>query len=84
MADQRFELYAQSHPDGDTIEDFFVYIGRLRTMWPEWRSGQTWYNALDRARPELAHRIIGSELDPFHNDKNIAGLRAWLKMNWNS
>lgn len=78
----RYQAYIDYKPEVPTVEDFMVYVGKLRTDWPEWRAGQCWYNGLDHVRPDLAERVIGSELDPFHNDKNIYALRAWLRLNW--
>lgn len=65
-----------------TVEDLRELVGKLRTHYPEWRPGQAWFNALHRVRPHLADRVRGGNLDPFHNDKRIRTLQAWLNLHW--
>ena len=66
------------------IEEFYWYIGEMREVYTEWRPGQAWFNCLVDIRPDLAERIQGTGLDPFHDDKRIRTLDAWLKMNWSA
>jgi hypothetical protein len=67
------------------LEDFYQLVGHLREACPEWRAGQTWFNALEYVRPDLVVRIDGTQgLDPFHDSRKIAALDSWLRMNWNA
>ena len=42
--------------------------------YPNWREGQTFFNALYDLYPEVANKIRGTELDPFHNNHAIPRL----------
>lgn len=74
----------------ETLEDFYQYVGQLRERYPEWRPGQTWSNALANVRPDLAHKVNGTELDTYHTSldaktdhRRIKALNSWLMMHWN-
>lgn len=49
---------------------------------PSYRMGQAYYNVLDNVRPDLASRIVGTHIDPFHRDCVIAQFLAWVASNW--
>jgi hypothetical protein len=49
---------------------------------PEWRLGQTMFNVLFEMRRDLAHLVIGTEMDPFHRDERVEAFRRWLAENW--
>lgn len=73
----------------ETLEDFYQYVGRFREEHPSWRPGQTWSNCLAIVRPDLAHRVDGTDLDTFHTSldertdhKRIKTLNSWLMMHW--
>ena len=51
---------------------------------PEWRVGQAALNALVEARPELAEKINGGPLDPFHRESRLPRFLAWLRENWDA
>lgn len=42
------------------------------------REGQRAYNQLREKRPDLATRILGTELDPFYIDSRLPAFREWL------
>lgn len=68
------------HPPYD---DFVQLCGELYREHPEWRWGQTVFNALYRIRPELADHIRGTASDPFFEDKGKLGpLFIWLAIFW--
>lgn len=46
------------------------------------RAGQWYFNLLDVARPDLADRVRGTALDPFHRDDRLPAFLAWLADNW--
>jgi hypothetical protein len=43
---------------------------------PHIRAGQAAFNALLKLRPEIAERIRGGPLDPFHHDERIGAFLA--------
>lgn len=45
---------------------------------PDWREGQSAFNALYDLYPEVANEIRGSDCDPFHRDSNLEDF--WDKM----
>jgi hypothetical protein len=82
--DRLRETYTRgaSGEDIETLEDFWVYAGNLQSAFPEWRKGQSIYNALTRVRIDLSRQIDGTELDPFHNDGVVSALSVWLEAHW--
>ena len=44
----------------------------------EWRKGQIAYNVLSVVRPDLAHKINNTDLDPFHDDDRLDNFWRWL------
>lgn len=36
-----------------------------------WRKGQAFFNALHHLFPDEASKIVGTDIDPYHIDKNI-------------
>ena len=44
----------------------------------EWRKGQSFFNALYELHPEVADKIRGTDLDPFHHDDRIPLLINYL------
>ena len=53
-----------------------------RTLYPEWREGQTYFNVLYRQRPELADEIRSTKLDPCYRDERVPEVQEWLQDNW--
>lgn len=49
---------------------------------PEWRPGQTLFNVLHRARPELAEEIRGTWRDPFYDDSRTTKCWEYLAVMW--
>lgn len=44
----------------------------MRRDYPDWRHGQTLFNALHSVDPDLANAIRGTDADPFYRDERIA------------
>jgi len=52
----------------------------MLTANPDWRQGQTLFNALFELYPDIANSIRSDpQLDPFYNDENIGNLLRYLK-----
>ena len=50
---------------------------------PAVRIGQSWFNTLDRTRPDLSNMIRGRALlDPFYNDCTLTNFLDFLAVNW--
>lgn len=49
---------------------------------PEWRPGQSLYNALTWVHPRLAKRLRGSKFDPFHIDSRIPAFLLYVQRHW--
>ena len=65
-----------------TYTEFLSAVRTLRAGNPDWRQGQTYFNALHRVRPDLAEKVRGSELDPFHSDDRIPGFLTFVSNRW--
>lgn len=48
----------------------------------DWRLGQSAFNGLCQARPDLSERIRGTDLDPFHRDSKLLAFWVWVEANW--
>jgi hypothetical protein len=58
---------------------FIEYCGYTQDLNPEWRRGQTHFNALYKLNPGLADYIRGTAIDPFYRDDAI---QSFLVMVW--
>lgn len=47
-----------------------------------WRMGQTYFNVLHEVRPDLAEKVRGAFLDPFHNDVMVPSFLNFLAAEW--
>ena len=52
-----------------TFEEYLRAVGREQTLHPEWRWGQTLFNVLCEYRPEIAEKLRGGPIDPFHRNE---------------
>jgi hypothetical protein len=50
------------------MEDYMLSVYSMLASFPNWRYGQTLFNALHIGWPELADTIRGTEIDPYHSD----------------
>lgn len=64
------------------IEMYDDAVARAAHEHPDWRPGQAAFNVLRDMRPDLAYRVAGSELDPFHRDAALEEFRQWLSRHW--
>lgn len=49
---------------------------------PEWRRGQSLFNALSAVRPELAEKLRTSDMDPFYWDDRLSAALLWIDQHW--
>ena len=61
------------------LQELQGLVGKTQKEYPRWRKGQTVFNVLLDLRPDMAERIRGTELDPFHRDEVVPKLLDWLK-----
>ncbi len=50
-----------------TLEEVTHLAYTMRAEHPGWREGQCFFNALHTLRPDLANKIRGTRMDPFHD-----------------
>lgn len=66
-----------------TYTDFLIkttnYYGANRH---DLRFGQAVYNALDVVRPDIATKLRGTRLDPFHKEAVSDEVWQFIKSNW--
>lgn len=64
---------------------FHEYIAKCEQYYnsiPAWRKGQTYWNVLDGARPDLTERLRATKLDPFYNDDLLPAFLSWVEQEW--
>lgn len=49
---------------------------------PEWRRGQSLFNALSAVRPELAEKLWAQGPDPFYLDDRLDEALLWIDQHW--
>jgi hypothetical protein len=62
--------------------DYLSIVSTVADRTPDWRKGQTYFNVLREARPDLAEKVRGSVLDPFQRDERIEAFLAYVYLNW--
>lgn len=65
-----------------SLSEFYVFWGEYQAGNPHQRQGQALFNALHWERPNLANKIRGTHLDPFHRDERVAVVQEWLQDHW--
>ena len=48
----------------------------------EQRRGQAYFNHLDEHRKDITFNIVGTRLDPFHDDRRLEDFLEYVKKNW--
>lgn len=48
----------------------------------QWRRGQAYFNVLYDVKPNLADKVRGTLLDPFHNDARIPDFIVYVVTHW--
>lgn len=65
-----------------TYADYLTIVARTRLANPEHRYGQVLFNVLFIKRPNLARKIRGGDLDPFHIANRVPAFLAYVEENW--
>lgn len=63
-----------------TFAEFLVRAVRDHPR--EQRVGQWYFNLLAEARPDLAERVRGTDLDPFHRDDRLPAFLRYAVRHW--
>lgn len=53
-------------------------------VYPDLRWGQAYIAALEIHRPKLAKSIVGTDVDPYFNDKLLPSFMDHIADNWNA
>ena len=64
------------------IAEYLKIVRTVHARTDDWRLGQTYFNVLTEARPELAEKVRGSMVDPFHNDAHIGEFLVFISDAW--
>lgn len=64
------------------IAEYLQIVRTVNARTADWRMGQTYFNVLTEARPELAEKVRGSMVDPFNDDSRIPDFLVFLSDNW--
>jgi hypothetical protein len=69
---------------GMTFNHFEAAVKRAQRRHPEWRIGQTAFNVLWRQRRDIAEGVWSTPLDPFYDDRKLAGYMAYAEAHWST
>ncbi|WP_332645081.1 hypothetical protein [Aeromicrobium sp.] len=64
------------------VAEYLQIVRTVHARTTDWRLGQTYFNVLTEARPELAEKVRGSIVDPFHQDARIGDFLVFVSDNW--
>lgn len=56
---------------GSRYREYLEYAEEYYRSEPTQRIGQAYANALSDLYPDMANELIGTDLDPFHNDSRL-------------
>lgn len=62
--------------------EFLAHATRSFSDNTELRYGQHWFNTLYRVRPDIADKLRGTPLDPFHRDRVSHETLDFVVANW--
>lgn len=67
-----------------TFSEYIQFSEELyaEMMKHRWRKGQCYFNQLLDSHPQLAEKIRGADIDPFHRDSCIPDFLEYLQQNW--
>lgn len=69
-----------------TLLEYWQAVATAMASEDSWRYGQACFNILAVVRPDLAERVRGTDMDPFHadrsGDKRIGRFMSFLALNW--
>lgn len=62
-----------------TFVRYLTEVEMARILHPEWRKGQAYYNVLAQYEPGLSSAVLGTQLDPFQNDRALDVFLPWVE-----
>jgi len=62
--------------------EFWLKVDQYQASHPALRYGQCVFNALNLYKPDHAHYIALTDLDPFYDDTRVSVLSEWLARHW--
>lgn len=65
-----------------SLEEFINEVGSLKGKPKELRVGQYLFNTLYLVRPDLADKIVTTDIDPFYLDSRLSAFWTFLDENW--
>lgn len=65
-----------------SLEEFINEVGSLKGKPKELRAGQYIFNTLYLVRPDLADKIVATDIDPFYLDSRLNAFWTFLDENW--
>lgn len=68
----------QRDPDS-YLKTFYAVVREYQSLYPDWRLGQIYFNALEHMDPVYAGYVRGSLVDPYNDDRKIPDFIAWLE-----
>lgn len=66
----------------DFLADASIQFERLSSTDASIRYGQVYFNLLNQSRPEIAAKLRGSALDPFHRELVDDKVHAFVEYLW--
>lgn len=81
-ADDRVAAHPQdaAEPRGAaTFDAYLAAVAASRAAHPQWRDGQAHMNTLAMLRSDIAARMWGNGLDPFHDDRRVPEFLAYVR-----
>lgn len=66
-----------------TYAEFLQEAAKTALLHKEWRWGQTLYNVLHIAHPNLtAYLLCDPDIDPYYDDGKVPAFLDWLERTW--
>lgn len=65
-----------------SIKDYMNTVYETFQIETSWRMGQTYFNVLTDAWPEMAEYVRGTSIDPFHKDSLVPAFLSYVLGEW--
>mgnify|MGYP007044129973 CR=1 FL=1 len=62
------------------MKEYLIKVAELQKYNTLWRNGQTHFNVLSDLYPEIAEKVRGTKIDPFHNDKVLPEFLSFVEL----
>jgi len=81
-AEDDFGEFVEVFCDMNQLRRLFANQGMADAVW-DWRPGQRLFNAVEVVRPDVAARMRGTPMDPFHHRGIVRDeVWEWLEAEW--